>query len=97
MCSGSFHSDSETFMRAAAAQNDVMPLTVAVFRPHAVSARVALMSMILSTLTAVVAAAMHTSVSPLFIGLGVSVITLLPGLFGGHHDDDDEQPVMAED
>ena len=53
--------------------------------------------MILSTLTAVVAAAMHTSVSPLFIGLGVSVITLLPGLFGGHHDDDDEQPVMAED
>ena len=74
-----------------------LPLTVAVFRPHAVSARVALMSMILSTLTAVVAAAMHTSVSPLFIGLGVSVITLLPGLFGGHHDDDDEQPVMAED
>ena len=74
-----------------------LPLTVAVFRPHAVSARVALMSMILSTLTAVVAAAMHTSVSPLFIGLGVSVITLLPGLFGGHHDDDDEQPVMVED
>ena len=74
-----------------------LPLTVAVFRPHAVSARVALMSMILSTLTAVVAAAMHTSVSPLFIGLGVSVIKLLPGLFGGHHDDDDEQPVMVED
>ena len=74
-----------------------LPLTVAVFHPHAVSARVALMSMILSTLTAVIAAAMHTSISPLFIGLAVSVITLLPGLLGGHHDDDDQQPVMVED
>ena len=72
-----------------------LPLTVAVFRPHAVSARVALASMILSTATAVVAAAMHTSISPLFIGLGVSALTLVPGFFG-HHDDGDEEPVLAE-
>ena len=73
-----------------------LPLTVAVFRPHAVSARVALASMILSTSTAVAAAAMHTSVSPLFIGLAVSVLTLVPGFFG-HHDDGEHTPVLAEE
>lgn len=73
-----------------------LPLTIAVFRPQAVAPRLALFSMLVSTGAAVVAAAIHTSISPLFIGLGVSAILLIPALFFHNDDDDGGEPIPVE-
>ncbi len=72
-----------------------LPLTIAVFRPQAVAPHLALFSMLVSTGAAVAAAGMHTSISPLFIGLGISAIILLPALFT-HNDPDDGEPIPVE-
>lgn len=56
-----------------------LPLTIAIFRPHAIAPAWAVASMVLSTVTALVAGAVGTSVSPLFIGLGVSLALIIVG------------------
>ena len=57
-----------------------LPLTVAVFLPHRLQPRWAVASMLLSTAAAVAAAALDSAIHPLFIGLAVSALLLLPGL-----------------
>lgn len=56
-----------------------LPLTIAIFRPHAIAPAWAVASMVLSTLTALAAGTLGTSVSPLFIGLGVSLVLIIVG------------------
>ncbi len=56
-----------------------LPLTLAIFRPHAVSGHWAITSMVVSTLTAIAAAILYPPVNPLFIGLVLSCLLLLPG------------------
>ncbi|MBQ9366045.1 MAG: sodium:solute symporter family protein, partial [Schwartzia sp.] len=56
-----------------------LPLTVAVFRPRAVAPRWALISMIVSTSSAIAAALMGSPISPLIIGLAVSGALLAVG------------------
>ena len=64
-----------------------LPLTLAIFRPHAIAGHWAIASMVLSTLVAIAAAILHSPISPLFIGLGISFILLIPGYIqnSGHH------------
>ena len=58
-----------------------LPLTLAVFRPKCVAPRWALLSMIVSTAVAVLFSTVLTPpVNPLFIGLAVSAMLLVPGL-----------------
>ena len=59
-----------------------LPLTLAVFWPHRLTKGWAVASMLLSTLAAVAAALLRVPVNPLFIGLAVSLLLVLPGLFG---------------
>lgn len=56
-----------------------LPLTIAIFCPHAIVPAWAVASMVLSTVTALAAGAVGTSVSPLFIGLGVSLALIIVG------------------
>ncbi|MCR5757120.1 MAG: sodium:solute symporter family protein [Selenomonas sp.] len=62
-----------------------IPLTLAIFKPQALSPQWALASMVLSLGTAVIAGFIHTAVSPIFIGLGVSLAVVLWGLFRQRH------------
>ena len=62
-----------------------LPLTFAVFLPHVIEERRALTSMVLSTATAIAAAILGSPISPLFIGLSVSLLILFPGLLHRHH------------
>jgi SSS family solute:Na+ symporter len=58
-----------------------LPLTLAVFRPKCVAPRWALLSMIVSTAVAVLFSTVLTPpINPLFIGLAVSAMLLVPGL-----------------
>ena len=62
-----------------------LPLTLAIFRPHAVSPRCAFLSMIFSTAAAVAASFVETPVPPLFLGLGVSFLFLAVGYMTHHN------------
>ena len=66
------------------------PLTIAVFKPHAIDSRWAVASMIISTGTALAAAMVGTPISPLFIGLIVSVLLIIPGYIIKNHQEDSE-------
>ncbi|SHL01173.1 solute:Na+ symporter, SSS family [Selenomonas ruminantium] len=57
-----------------------IPLTLAIFKPKALSPEWALASMILSLGAAIGAGLLHTEVSPIFVGLGVSLLVVLLGL-----------------
>ena len=58
-----------------------LPLTLAVFRPGSVAPRWALLSMVASTVVAVLfSTVLPAPVNPLFIGLAVSAVLLVPGL-----------------
>ena len=57
-----------------------LPLTAAVFLPHRLRPRWAVASMLLSTAAAVLASALGSGIHPLFLGLTVSALLLLPGL-----------------
>lgn len=64
-----------------------LPLTLAVFRPKCVAPRWALLSMVVSTAVAVLfSTVLKAPVNPLFIGLAVSVLFLIPGLLGTKKD-----------
>ena len=56
-----------------------IPLTLAIFRPRAISPRWALASMVLSLGAAILAGLVHTAISPIFVGLGVSLVVVLMG------------------
>ena len=71
-----------------------LPLTFAVFIPHAIEDHWALASMVLSTGTAIAAALLGSPISPLFIGLTVSLLVLIPGWLHQHHHDDNT-PMLA--
>lgn len=57
-----------------------LPLSLAIFCPGRVGARRAVLSMLLSTGVALAATFAGTSIKPLFLGLAVSAVVLLPGL-----------------
>ena len=57
-----------------------LPLTAAIFWPGRLSARWAVASMLLSTAAATAAVAIESSIHPLFIGLFVSALLILPGI-----------------
>ncbi len=58
-----------------------IPLTLAIFKPQALSPKWALTSMVLSLFSAVAASVIGTALSPIFIGLGVSLAVVLLGLW----------------
>ena len=53
-----------------------LPLTLTIFRQHAVGSHCAILSMTISTAVAVIAAIVDSPVPPLFIGLGTSFLFL---------------------
>lgn len=57
-----------------------IPLTLAIFKPRAVSPQWAVASMVLSLGAAIVAGVVQVNVSPIFVGLGVSLLVILLGL-----------------
>ena len=57
-----------------------IPLTLAIFRPRAISPRWALASMVLSLGAAILAGLFHTAMSPIFVGLGVSLVVMVMGM-----------------
>ncbi|WP_082334494.1 sodium:solute symporter family protein [Selenomonas sp. GACV-9] len=57
-----------------------MPLTLAIFKPRALSPAWALASMVLSLGAAIAAGLCYIDSSPIFIGLGVSMVVVLLGL-----------------
>ena len=57
-----------------------IPLTLAIFRPKALDSKWAMASMILSICSAAAAGLIHTAVSPVFVGLGVSLAVVLLGI-----------------
>ncbi len=57
-----------------------LPLTLAVFYPHRLSGKWAVYSMAGSTAAAILAALLNAPIDPLFIGLAVSFLLILPGL-----------------
>jgi len=57
-----------------------IPLTLAIFSPRAISPRWALASMVLSLGSAILAGLVHTAMSPIFVGLGVSLTVVLMGM-----------------
>ena len=57
-----------------------IPLTLAIFRPKALDSKWAMASMILSIGSAAVAGLIHTVMSPVFVGLGVSLAVVLLGI-----------------
>jgi len=56
-----------------------IPLTLAIFRPRALDSKWAVASMILSIGSAAMAGLIHTVMSPVFVGLGVSLAVVLLG------------------
>jgi SSS family solute:Na+ symporter len=65
-----------------------LPLTLAIFAPDRLSPGWAVSSMILSTVTSIVAASLwNLPIDPLFVGLAVSGITILIGLAVQHDKD----------
>lgn len=57
-----------------------IPLTLAIFKPKALAPRWALASMVLSLGAAIITGLMQSAVSPIFVGLSVSLIVVLLGL-----------------
>ncbi len=57
-----------------------IPLSLAIFRPRAISPRWALASMVLSLGAAILAGLVHTAISPIFVGLGVSLVVVVMGM-----------------
>ena len=58
-----------------------LPLTIALFRPKCIHPAWAIVSMIMSVLAAVCATVIGSAIKPLFIGLAVSLVILIPGYF----------------
>ena len=61
-----------------------LPLTLTIFRQHAVGSHCAILSMTISTAVAVIAAIVDSPVPPLFIGLGTSFLFLAAGYITHH-------------
>lgn len=57
-----------------------LPLTVAVFLPRAIERHWAVASMVISTCAALAANFLGVKVNPLFVGLAVSVVLIVPGI-----------------
>ena len=57
-----------------------LPLTLAVFRPGCVSGRWVALSMVCSTMVAILATFLKTPVKPMFLAVAVSFLLLLPGM-----------------
>ena len=57
-----------------------LPLTIAVFVPRAIERHWAIASMVLSTGAALAANALGVRINPLFVGLAVSVLLIVPGM-----------------
>lgn len=57
-----------------------LPLTIAVFVPRAIERHWAIASMVLSTGAALTANALGVRINPLFVGLAVSVLLIVPGM-----------------
>lgn len=64
----------------------LIPFTLAIFCPGLLSGKWAVFSMAGSTLCALAASIFHTPVDPLFVGLGSSLLFLLPGIRWKHTD-----------
>ena len=61
-----------------------LPLTLAVFMPNRINRKWAVASMLLSTLTAVLCGTViKTPVNPLFVGLAVSAVMMVPAFMIG--------------
>lgn len=57
-----------------------LPFTIAIFRPGAIAPFWALCSMVASTLAAIAASFLKSPVHPLFVGLIVSLLLIIPGI-----------------
>ena len=73
-----------------------LPLTIAVFSPHAIEPHWAVASMFLSTGSAIAAAIIGSPIHPLFIGLTVSLLLLIPGWISNNNHHTDE-PIPVEE
>lgn len=58
-----------------------IPLTLAIFKPHALASKWAVTSMVLSLGGAVVAGLSGIAISPIFVGLGISSLVVATGLY----------------
>ncbi|SEH34227.1 hypothetical protein [Selenomonas sp. KH1T6] len=61
-----------------------LPLTLTIFRQHAVGSHCAILSMTISAAVAVIAVIVDSPVPPLFIGLGTSFLFLAAGYITHH-------------
>ena len=61
-----------------------IPLTLAVFKPRMVSSQWAVASMVLSLGASIVAGMIRVDVSPIFVGLGTSLLVILLGIVARH-------------
>ncbi len=63
-----------------------LPLTLAIFAPGRLHKGWTIASMLVSTIAAISATVFHTAFNPLFLGLTLSILLLIPAfLFGQHH------------
>ena len=60
-----------------------LPLTLAVFMPGRLHKGWTIASMIISTASAILAVLFHSPLNPLFLGLGLSILLLIPALLSG--------------
>lgn len=56
-----------------------LPLTIAIFRPKCIAPKWAIVSMLLSVVIAITATLFNAPIKPLFLGLAVSLLVLIPG------------------
>ncbi len=61
-----------------------IPLTLAIFKPRIVSSQWAVASMVLSLGASIVAGMIRVDVSPIFVGLGTSLLVILLGIVARH-------------
>jgi len=61
-----------------------IPLTLAIFKPRMVSSQWAVASMVLSLGASIVAGMIRVDVSPIFVGLGTSLLVILLGIVARH-------------
>ena len=60
-----------------------LPLTLAIFLPGRLNKHWTIASMLISTVTAILAVLLHAPLNPLFLGLGMSILLLIPALLIG--------------
>lgn len=60
-----------------------LPLTLAIFLPGRLNKNWTIASMIISTAAAILAVLFHSPLNPLFLGLGLSILLLIPALLIG--------------